>query len=342
MKDLFKINLRQFDSLTVINKTTSNTTGNDLSSEMKTFYEKTLLEAATPHLVHQQFGKKVSIPSRSGRTVEFRKFDSLKKALTPLTEGVTPDGDKLNVTPVIATCSQYGNYVTCSDLLELEAIDPIIAETTKKIGENAALTLDTIVRNELQTGLNVMYAANSQGVVPSSRSDITSDNKLTAKMVLKATTKMRKNNVPTINGDYICILHPSVEEDIMSDDKWIEVQKYTNDNVTKVYKGEIGRLYNMRFVRTTEAKIYQAGTELAPNAVYGCLILGEDGYGVVDVAGGIEVIVKQKGSGGSSDPLNQRSTIGWKINGFTAKILQEERVLRLECGSSYSAEDEAN
>ena len=341
MKNLFKINLRQFDSLTVINKTTSNTTGNDLTAEMKTFYEKTLLEAARPSLVHQQFGKKVSIPARNGRTVEFRKFSSLKKALTPLTEGVTPDGDTLNVEPVVAACYQYGNYVTLSDLLELEAIDPIIANTTKEIGENAALTLDTVTRNELQAGTNVMYAPNSQGVVPSSRADITSDNKVTSKVVLKATTKMRKNNVPTIDGDYVWIIHPSVEEDVMSDEKWIEVQKYT-DNVKKVYSGEIGRLYNMRFVRTTEAKIYQAGTELAPNAVYGNLVLGKDGYGVVDVAGGIEVIVKQKGSAGSNDPLNQRSTIGWKINGFCAKILQQERVLRVESGSSYSAEDEAN
>lgn len=353
MENLFIINLRQFDD--VINKTTSNGQGNDLTPEMKTFYEKTLLENAKPNLVHQQFGKKVGIPTHSGRIVEFRKFTSLPKALTPLTEGVTPKGDKLNVETVEAECEEYGNYVTMTDQLELEAIDNTVAQATKLIGENAGATLDTVVRNELMKGTNVMFCDTSAGVTPKHRYQLTSDNKFTAKMAAKANAIMRKNNVPTKDGTYVVIVHPSVEYDLITSDGWLDVVKYT-DNVNRAYAGEIGKLYNLRFVRSTEAKVfhstgnanttdqteYTEDTEMAI-ATYGCLVIGDGAYGVIDVSGGgLEIIVKQKGSAGSNDPLNQRSTVGWKITAFTAKILQPERLLRVECGSSFSDVDEAN
>lgn len=355
MKEKFIVNLRQFD--TVINKTTSNTSGNDLTPEMKTFYEKTLLENAKPNLVHQQFGKKVAIPKGNGRTVEFRKFDSLPKALTPLTEGVTPDGAALNVSIVEATCSEYGNYVMLTDLLDLEAIDPVVAQTTKLIADNAAATLDTVVRNEINTGANRMYCEDATThITPAGRAMISANCKLTPKMIAKANAIMRKNNVPTKDGSYVMIVHPSVEYDIITDDNWIDVQEYTDKNVTKIFEGEIGKLYGVRFVRSTEAKIV-SNKSLAPvpplptestdtdteSMVYCCLLIGEDAYGVIDVSGGgLEIIVKQKGSSGSADPLNQRSTIGWKISAFTAKILQPERILRVECGSSFSLQDTPN
>lgn len=347
-----KFNLRLFDDPYTYDPNMNKTTSDGLSAEMKTFYDKNLLEVAGPNLVHQQFGKKVGIPKNNGKTVEFRKFSTLPKATTPLTEGVTPSGTPLEVSTITATCYEYGNYSTITDVLDLTSIDNVILEATNLHGKNAGQTLDTIVRNELVTGTGVIYGEDADGNKPATgRSGITSAHKLTAKVVAEAAAVMKKHNAPTIDGSYVCIIHPSVEFDLITSPGWLDVSKYT-DAVSRVFKGEIGKLYGIRFVVSTEAKIWtnetgytSSGTGTTPitSAVYGCLVLGKDAYGVVDVnGGGLEMIIKQKGSAGTADPLNQRSTVGWKATAFTAKILIDEYILRIECGSSFSDADKEN
>ena len=144
---IFALNIQRYAD--VMNATTSATTGNNLSPEMKTFYDKNLIRLAEPYLVHDRFGQEKPIPRGNGKTIEFRKFSKLPKALTPLTEGVAPDGQALNVTALTATVQQYGGYVKITDLLQLTAIDPIITEATELIGQQAGRTLDTITREIL-------------------------------------------------------------------------------------------------------------------------------------------------------------------------------------------------
>ena len=81
--------MRMLLQLFATNTTESKLAGNDLSAEMKTYYEKRLIDLAEPKLVHDQFGDKYPIPAGNGRTIEFRKYDSLAKATTPIVEGVT-------------------------------------------------------------------------------------------------------------------------------------------------------------------------------------------------------------------------------------------------------------
>ena len=210
-----KMNLLQLFATQVTTQTGS---GKDLSPEMKTFYDKTLLMDAKPKLVHMQFGQKRPIPKGNGKTIEFRKFSSLPKATTPLTEGVTPEGSNLNVTAITATVNQYGDYICQSDVLELTAIDNTIVEATKILGNQAGLTLDTIVRNELVGGTNVIYAPKIADGVESpvtSRANLDATAKLTPDVVFKAVTQLRAMNAPTINGDYIAIIHPHVAYDLM-------------------------------------------------------------------------------------------------------------------------------
>ena len=147
-----------------------------LSPEMKTFYDMTLIDEASANLVHDQFGQKRPIPAHGGKTIEFRKFAPLAKAMTPLTEGVTPDGKSLTVSTVTATVSQYGDYITQSDVLELTALDNTILEATKLLGRQAGITLDTVVRNVLQSGTNVTYCPK---VVDGVETEITSREALT-------------------------------------------------------------------------------------------------------------------------------------------------------------------
>ena len=156
MKDLI-FNLINIDLQLFAEPNTNVTTDSGLSVENKTHYDMTLIDEASPNLIHDQFGQKRPIPKNGGKKIEFRKYASLPKALTPLTEGVTPDGKKLSVSAIEAEVNQYGDYVCLSDVLDMTAIDNNALEATKAIGKQAGLTLDTITRNVLQSGTNVFY-----------------------------------------------------------------------------------------------------------------------------------------------------------------------------------------
>ena len=132
--------------------------GQDLSAEMKTYYDDLLIDNAEPNLVHDQFGQKKPIPKNRGKVIEFRRYSQLPKLTTPITEGVTPEGQKLNVTTVTATVNQYGGYIELSDMLTLTAVDRNLVESTKLLGSQAGRTLDTIVREVLNGGTIVHYA----------------------------------------------------------------------------------------------------------------------------------------------------------------------------------------
>lgn len=335
----FIVNLQLFAEM---NTQTTGTSA--LSAEMKTFYDMTLIDLVEPELVHAQFGQKRPIPKNGGKIIEFRQFSSLPKALTPLTEGVTPDGRKLSVSSKTAEVAQFGDYVTVSDMLELTAIDPVIIETTKLTSSQAGRTLDTVVRNVLAGGTNVLYQPKSTGTEVTSRKTLDKTCTLTPATVRRAAGLLKRMNAKKIDGSYVAIIHPDVATDIMGTEEWIDAQKHVNPE--KIYNGEIGSLYGVRFVESTEAIIWNdAENDDTPTglAVYGCIFLGADAYGVVDInGGGLEHIVKQKGSAGTADPLNQRSTIGWKASGYTAVRLVEEYMLRVECTSSMSASAEAN
>ena len=300
-----------------------------LSVEMKTFYDMTLIDEAQASLVHDQFAQKRPIPKNSGKTIEFRKFASLPKALTPLTEGVTPDGKSLNVTAITATVAQYGDYITQSDVLELTTIDNTILEATKLLGRQAGLTLDTITRNILHSGTNVTYcpkvAADGSETEVTSRAGLDNTCQLTVKVVQKVVAKLRGQNAPTINGKYVAIIHPYVAYDLMRDPEWIEAHKYAKPE--NLYEGEIGEIAGVRFVQTTEAKVYDGG-------VFGSLFMGEGAYGVTEITGGgLQTIVKQKGSAGTADPLDQRSSVGWKAI-KTAELLIPNYLVRVESKSA--------
>lgn len=319
---------------------TNVTTDSGLSAENKTFYDRTLLESAKPNLIHSQFGQKRPIPKNGGKKIEFRRYGALPKALTPLTEGVTPDGRKLTVTAIEAEVHQYGDYVALSDVLDLTAIDNNVLEATKAIGNQAGLTLDTITRNILQAGTNVQYCPKvgaSGTTAVTSRADIDATCKLTVDEIKKAVATLKANNVPKINGSYVAIIHPYAAYDLMSDPNWEEMHKYTS--AENMYEGEIGRIAGVRFVESSEALIVKTSTN---PAVFCTLVLGENAYGITEVTGGgLKTIIKQLGSAGTADPLDQRSTVGWKAM-QTAEILQQNYMIRIESGGAFSGTAKAN
>lgn len=313
---------------------TNVTTDGGLTKEMKTFYDKTLIRLAEPELVHDQFGQKRPIPKNGGKTIEFRKYTPLAKQLTELTEGVTPDGQKLTVTTIEATVKQYGGYITLSDQLLLTAIDNNLLEAITLLSSQAARTSDTITREVLVAGTNVQYAEGQVDGRSSLAYTSEEDNmNLTVRGVRMATRTLKSQNAKKIGSTFVGIIHPDVSFDLMSDPEWKYPHQYKD--TSNLYAEEIGEVGGVRFVETTEAKKFvNAGA--SNRDVYATMILGANAYGVTEVTGGgLQTIVKQLGSAGTADPLNQRATAGWKLM-KTAVRLVEEYMVRVETTSSVN------
>ena len=332
------------------NVTTQSTSGASLTAEMKTFYSNNLIDLAEPELVHDQFGQKHPIPKNGGKTIEFRKYSSLPKATTALTEGVTPNGQSLNVTTLTATVSQYGGYVTLSDVLLLTAIDNNLMQASKLLASQAGRTLDTITREVLNGGTNVYYCASGvtdKANLVGGSATASENNTLTVDDIRRAVRRLKTMNAPKIDGGYVAIIHPDVAYDLMSDPEWQRPHEYVDTD--NIYAGEIGRIAGCRFVETTEAKVWKkaakdksSGSVVSGDGstqgwdVYSTLVLGADAYGVTEVSGGgLQMIIKQLGSAGTEDPLDQRATAGWKAI-KVAERLVEEYMIRVMSVSSFN------
>ena len=307
------------------------TTQSGMSPTMKTFYDTALLENAREAMVFTQFGDKQPM---HGNKVEWRKFNTFAKAMTPLTEGVIPTGQTFGMTKIEGEITQHGDFTAVSDRLELESYDDVIFGATEEMGAAEGETYDTLTRNILVAGNSVMYA----GEGATSRQQISKGHKLTPEIVNKAATWLKKNKAPKINGYYVALIHPSVAYDLRESEEWKEFHKY--NDVTPIFKGEIGELHNVKFIETTNAKIWDNGDATDGSVVYATLFLGAKAFGILDPEGeGMEMIVKTKEQIGG--PLNQFSTIGYKFC-HGAKILYQERLLRVESGSSFGDVDTPN
>lgn len=337
-KILFKLNLQHFAKLN-----TNVTTDSEMSKDMKANYDTELLRRMTPNLIFTQFGKKTPMPQGQGQNPRWRKFKSYAPALTPLQEGITPAGNKPKLEIVTGHTEQYGDYTAVSDRLKMETIDPVILELTKLHGEQGSNTIDIVTRNEILKGTNVLFAPKSDGTKVYTRATLDKTCTLTPRVISIAKTILKRKNARTIGGSYIGIIHPDIEHDVTNHPLFIDVNKY-GDNVKKVFEGEIGKLYGVRFVSTSNAKIWndseaEEGATPEGLAVYGCMFIGEESYGTVQLNGGnMEIIVKQLGSGGTEDPLNQRATVGFKVTGYDTKILNNLAMVRVECCSEDFSE----
>lgn len=328
----FKFNLRYFDGTPNTNLTTSE----GLIEEMKVYYSDYLIDNAEPELVHDQFAQRHPIPSNGGKTVQFRKYSPLPKLHDkPLAEGVTPNGQSLNMSIVEATVVQYGGYIELSDMLLLTAIDNNLVQATRLLGSQAGRTLDTVTREVLASCNSVQWAENQVKATDALVGGKDSGNHyLTVNAVRMAVRTLKKMNARKIDGSFVAIIHPDCSYDLMSDPNWKYPHQY--QDTTNIYEGEIGKIEGVRFVETSEAKIFE-GAGASGRNVYATFVLGADAYGTTEIKnGGLEHIVKQLGSAGTADPLNQRATAGWKATKAAVLLAQEHMVKIL---TTASAED---
>lgn len=327
---LFAINLQLFaDAGTLVNATgnyvnaytgdiTAFDSHNTLSGELKTFYDTELLENARVELFYAQFAKKQPLPAGKGKTVEWRKWNTFDRA-TKLVEGVIPTGQKFGMSAKTAAINQYGTYASITDQLELHAYDNVILGATEEMGASAAETQEVLIRDALYVNTNVLYAdvISAQGAyvkTPTQNAGLVHDGTngyayLTPDMINKAVTKMKKDRVPTINGKYYAVIHPSAAYDLRKSDEWIEAHKYASPE--EIFNGEIGELHGMRFIENVFAPVIK-GEDLAPDT-RSLKINKEGGY-----TGAITSVAFD----GSSEGVDADALIGRviEINGVSAVV----------------------
>lgn len=323
VKELLKVNIRQFN--------TGGTGPLQVSSmvpeSIAKYYDKALLELLRHKMqMHLKFAQKKSMPRKAGDTISFRKIVKLEPALTPLTEGVTPDGNKMRMEEITAQTKQYGDYILHSDVFDFITIDPIIMEYIAELSDQAKETLDILAREALTTGTNVMYAGTAT-------SRATVKEKLTVRDVRKVVRFFRKNYIKPINGtggDYACIIGPDTEFDFFDDPEFRQIADY-GGNVKPLLENEIGKFHNVRFYMTPNSKVYEGAGDTGAD-VHAAMFLGRNAYGTTDIKGegSVKSIIKPLGSSGTEDPLNQRGSIGWKVNAFGMIRLEELAMIRFE------------
>jgi N4-gp56 family major capsid protein len=322
------------------------TTTSQVAPGTQAFYDRNLLTRAVPADVHGRYGQKRPIAKKNGNQIKFRRYSALAPAMTPLTEGVTPGGSQLSVTDITATLAQYGDFIVLSDVVDMVNQDPVVTEATDVLGDQSGLTIDQVRRDVLVAGTNVAYASGAA-------SRAATINKVTGPDLDKAIRFLKNQNAKfvkegidgsdkvgsgSVRKAYIALVHPDVEFDLEQITGYRAVSDYGSKE--SVMEDEIGSYKNIRFVSSTNCKVFADATTATTagfktsgsgkNDVYATLILADNAYGVCPLAGAaMETIVKSLGSGGSADPLNQRSSVGWKAM-TTTKILNEAWMLRLE------------
>ncbi|MBI4136857.1 N4-gp56 family major capsid protein [Candidatus Roizmanbacteria bacterium] len=315
----------------------ANTTTTQVSAAVNNYFDRSLLKAARPLLLHTKWAQVRDIPRNNSLVIKFRRYSLLSANTTALSEGVTPSGSQLSVTDVTATVAQYGDFVTLTDIVEFSTLEPVLGETAQVLGQQAGNSLDQIVRDVMVAGTTVQYASTS-----TSRATVTASMKLTRQEIREAVRTLQSNDASKIttmvnpsdgfNSSplapcYVGIITENTLYDLKNEAGWIPVQEYASTK--NLMEGEVGAMDDVRFVMTTNAKIF-ASAGSGSIDVHGTLILANDYYGITRIAGeALRNIIKPLGSAGSADPLDQRATSGWKATMVAAR-LNENFCVRIE------------
>lgn len=321
----------------------SNTTTSVIPAEVNNFYDRTLLYRAIPLFIHTKWAQIRDIPRKAGTTtIKFRRYGNLTAATTALSEGITPAGSALSVTDITATVLQYGDFVTITDVLDYSSQDPVLMEAAEILGDQMGDTIDQLTRDVLTAGTNVYYAGSGH----TARNQVAAGELITLVLVQKAVRLLKNNKTrrltkmvdattgygtSPLNQSYVAICHPNTTYDLKGISTWVSVEKYASTN--SIMEGEVGKLDEVRFVETTNAKVF-TGAGASSIDVYATIVFGSDAYGTTRISGeAMKNIIKPLGSAGTADPLDQRATSGWKAT-FVAKILNDAFLVRLECAVS--------
>lgn len=305
------------------------------AANLHLYYEKKLLSTLEPRLVLQPLGKKQKLPKGLGDTVKWLRYAAINANTSPIAvEGTPPDSIAFSTSNVTAQVLQYGQFARISDLLSDVAIDPVLSNLSERFGIAAAKTIEQLIVNELDAQSSTQFVG-----AASSNATISLGMVLTHKELVEAMIRQKAAFIgPHESGSYVAVLHPNAEYDIMTDvqaGSMLDLRKYTDPK--QVLNGEIGKMYGMRFLVSDKMSLYAGVGATGNDVINAAYVIGEEAFGVVELDGNsVKMINKKHGSGGTSDPLDQIATVGYKIHGFAAKYLDNasKRVIKIRAASS--------
>lgn len=280
------------------------------------FYDETFLINAEKHMVHKQLGQvNLKVPQGQGGygtgVIYWTRMERLPLVSAGQGEGYPTTAIALSATNVTGTTAQYDQAVSISDILAYVSFGDMMKKAVEELAYNAGLSIDTIVRNMISTAGTLQSAT---GVAGAAWTSIPATGYLTIGEIKKAVRTLRRNDAPTqSDGYYVGVIHPDALYDLMTDTTtggWIDANKYTDGNASKLFKGEVGRLAGVRFLETSNA--YTRGTGVTSSAtIYVTSIFGRDAFGVTELQS-LKTYIKGFGSAGSGDPTDKVATAGWK------------------------------
>lgn len=300
------------------------TTTGTLAQPIAVYYEKRFLMRAEKNFVLEQLGKPGRIPKGEGKTVVWNRMTNPTAKTTALTEGTDPTPTGLSATLVSATLSQYGNYEQVTDILELTAIDTLIKEVMDVLAYEAALTIDTTIRDDILAGGTAQYAS---GVA--ARNSLTVTDVVEVKDIRKAKRQLgRFSATPHSLQRYVAVAHPDVIYDLEGDSNWVNAHIYTEKGIPNIYNGEAGEIYGTKWVMYDNASVL-TNSGSANDDVYVTFIVGKEFFGVSKLQN-LETYVD---SPSPRSALRLYSDIGWKAS-YVVKVLNDSFAIRLESGAT--------
>ena len=301
-------------------------------------FEKLAYFALRPEMYFDQFADvQATNATNPGASVKFTVFADLAAATTALgeAEDVTPVA--MSDAQVTVTLEEYGNATVTTAKLRASSFLPVDPVAANAVGYNAGLSIDTIARNVLQAGTNVIYATGGTDTA-AARVDMDVDDTITAKDIRRAVAQLRGANVPTIGGNYVGFIHPDVSYDLRSitdASGWRDSYKYTN--AMPLYNGEIGMFEGVRFMESPRAPLftnaYNGAGAAGTGDSYGTLIMGQQALAKAVSMGGEYGAQPTIVYGTVTDLLQRFRPVGWKhFVGYA--VFRQEALRRIESASS--------
>ena len=321
-----------------LNTTTS------LSGQYQRHFSKQLLDHAVQTLVLNQFAKQAELPQGLGsKTIRFfRPVTAASANVQTLVEG-TPISTftDMSYTAVDVDLTQIGEAMKFTDVLGWTNLLNVLKDGIALMGEDCALKADDVTLASIIGGSPTKRYSGGAANFNALNALSAANGKFTASDALDAMTNLTLNKAPRINGQYVAVVPPQIGRDLMRDADWLDVSKYSS--ATQLFKGEIGQLYGVRFISTTNGW-GEAGTddtegtrETTTPEIFSTIVTGRDGYGVVKLGGTSpmkpQVIISDKAD--KADPLNQTLIAGWKAF-YAAKVLNPAWVVVVRSTTQYA------
>ena len=223
---------------------------------LESYLQRRALKNVEPTLGYLDDAQMIEQPKNNGKHVKFFRYTELPAITKPLYEGVTPDGQSLTETAFTVMTKPYGGYMSYTDELDLFHVDSKTQAMSDRLNRQAALSIDTVGRDAICAGLNVMYPS---GI--SARGSITASNILTYAMIKKAVRNLKKAGAKTFSDGYF---HAKIDHetyyDLTNDTHWETVSTHISDKRTERYL--LGAIYNVKFYEVDNGKVFTAESYL--------------------------------------------------------------------------------